>query len=245
VWLTLYFFSVTVSSQALAINAVGTQVNGTFASTGSGTLSLIGASVYLDPTTTISGSGSFSFPNTVVLAGRLAITGSIVITGSTTVQSATQFSTGGRIQVGTAGASAEAGILTFADVATNNVPSLGTLPSSFPCSPACASDASTHLTLCPRACVCGAEVNTGAIVFGQYAHVVPVLKIGNNDGAYFTNAAVTVEGSVTVMTALTWYRGSLSCPLEGGQLINNGTSTLQPSSNEVYDYLYGRSDKVR
>jgi hypothetical protein len=119
--------AVSVSANTLSINAVGTQVNGTFSAASSGTLNLIGSSVYFDPSTTISGSGAFQFPNIVDLGGRVALTGAgtIVVTGLTTVQSATRFVAGGAINVGIGGVSPTTGALTFADVATNNVPAIG------------------------------------------------------------------------------------------------------------------------
>jgi hypothetical protein len=119
--------AVSVSANTLSINAVGTQANGTFSTASSGTLNLIGSSVYFDPSTTISGSGAFQFPNVVDLGGRVALSGAgtIVVTGLTTVQSATQFVAAGAINVGVAGAYPTTGALTFADVATNNVPSIG------------------------------------------------------------------------------------------------------------------------
>lgn len=85
----------------------------------------------------------------------------------------------------------------------------------------------------------------GAINFGQYAHVLGSLTVGAND-LFGAAAVVSIEGSVTVLQTLTWNRGTVSCPLEGGQLINNGTAALTTTSAaSIWDYLYSYSDKVR
>jgi hypothetical protein len=98
----------------------------------------------------------------------------------------------------------------------------------------------TFLCYHPRA-----AAYNGVINFGQYAHVLGSLTVGANE-IYGSTATVNIEGSVTVLQTLTWNRGTVSCPLEGGQLINNGTAALTgTASNSVYDYLYAYSDKVR
>jgi hypothetical protein len=85
----------------------------------------------------------------------------------------------------------------------------------------------------------------GSVNFGQYDHTVPALTIGDN-GIYGSNLGTTVnlEGTVTVLQTLNWNRGTVSCPLSGGQLINNGTANLAPTTSALYDYIYSLSDKV-
>lgn len=126
---SLPFTTVSALGCTLAINVAGTQVNGTFRTDG-GALYLsspAGSAVFLDPTTTISGStGTVVLPSMTYLSCAVATNANIQITGTTTILSAKFFTPTGNMAVGVGGASQTSGLLVFGDVATNNLPALGT-----------------------------------------------------------------------------------------------------------------------